>query len=61
VYDNDGAANTSMSEPSVDTRTRLTDIERERDAGMRSGTNWGTIILGLLVIIALIWLLMWIF
>jgi hypothetical protein len=61
VYDNDGTSTMGTTDPIVNTRTTLSDIDRDRALENRGGTNWGAIILGLIVIIALIWLLIWIF
>jgi len=65
VYDtgtgNTGATTTGATDTARDMRTTTTGPRFDDTPPARSGTNWGTILLVLLIVIALVLLAMWLF
>ncbi len=64
VYDNDKPSTTRIMQDEERTHPANSTYGTSTRASVpqpRSGTNWGSIILGILVILALIALIMWIF
>jgi hypothetical protein len=57
VYDTNGTSNVDRATTSYSTTT--TPATRGTVEPVRSGINWGAIILGILIVAALVWLIMW--